>query len=160
MRSSRVVSLAVNAKVATVLGSIPAFFGTVESEVRQTKHYWIIYLKKEKNSPFYFCLLQRESHVFCENSLHTAKTKCRKFETNIPRKGISGSQSQFPHSCVSVQIIFPQSVCLFCWKKYVDRSWDYINRSQTHECRNWDWGRAIPRKGIHKWNCLCSVVAP
>jgi hypothetical protein len=29
-----------------------------------------------------------------------AKTKYRNFETNIPRKGISGSQSQFPHSCV------------------------------------------------------------
>ncbi len=34
--------------------------------------------------------------------------------------------------------------------KYVDRSWEYINRSQPHECGNWDWGRAIPRKGIHK----------
>ncbi len=22
--------------------------------------------------------------------------------------------------------------------KYVDRSWEYINRSQTHECKNWD----------------------
>jgi hypothetical protein len=31
---------------------------------------------------------------------YTAKTKCRKFETNIPRKGILGPQSQFPHSCV------------------------------------------------------------
>jgi hypothetical protein len=31
---------------------------------------------------------------------HTAKTKYQNFETNIPRKGISGYQSQFPHSCV------------------------------------------------------------
>ncbi len=31
---------------------------------------------------------------------YTAKTKYRNLETNIPRKGISGSQSQFPHSCV------------------------------------------------------------
>jgi hypothetical protein len=37
---------------------------------------------------------------------HTAKTKCRKFETNIPRKGISGPQSQFPHSCVCERIIY------------------------------------------------------
>jgi hypothetical protein len=22
--------------------------------------------------------------------------------------------------------------------KYLDRSWEYINRSQTHECGNWD----------------------
>ncbi len=35
-----------------------------------------------------------------------AKTKCRKFETNIPRKGISGPQSQFPPSCVCERIIY------------------------------------------------------
>ncbi len=40
--------------------------------------------------------------------------------------------------------IFPGSVCwLFCCRKYVDRSWYYINRSQTHECGNRDWGCAI-----------------
>jgi hypothetical protein len=32
--------------------------------------------------------------------------------------------------------IFPRLVCLLCWRKYVDRSGDYINRSQTHECGN------------------------
>ncbi len=41
--------------------------------------------------------------------------------------------------------------------KYVDRSWEYINRSQTNECGNWDWGRAIPFLGMHKWDFLCSV---
>ncbi len=56
--------------------------------------------------------------------------------------------------------IFPGSVCLFWCRKYVDRSWEYINRSQIHECGNWDWGRAIPRKGIHKWDLLCSVAYP
>jgi hypothetical protein len=76
----------------------------------------------------------------------------RNFETNIPRKGISGSQSQFPHSCVC-----ERSVSLFYWRKDVDQSWDYINRSQTHECWNWDWGRAIPRKGIHIGDFRCSV---
>ncbi len=33
-----------------------------------------------------------------------------------------------------------------------------INRSQTHEFRNWDWGRAIPFLGIHKWDFRCNVV--
>ncbi len=91
---------------------------------------------------------------------HTAKTKYQNFETNVPRKGISGSQSQFPHSCMCLWAIyiFPRSVCLFCRRKYVDRSWNYINRSQTHECGNWGWGRAIPRKGIHKWDFRCSAV--
>jgi hypothetical protein len=41
-----------------------------------------------------------------------------------------------------------------------DRSWEYINRSQAHECGNWDWGRAIPRKGIHKWDFRGSVCCP
>ncbi len=40
---------------------------------------------------------------------------------------------------------------------YVDRSWEYINRSQTHECGNWDCCRAIPFLGIHKWDFRCSV---
>ncbi len=54
--------------------------------------------------------------------------------------------------------IFPRWVCLFCWRKYVDWSWEYINRSKTHECGNWGWGRAIPRKGIYKRNCRCSAL--
>ncbi len=41
-----------------------------------------------------------------EVTSYTAKTKCRKFETNIPRKGISGPQSLFPHSCVCERIIY------------------------------------------------------
>ncbi len=34
--------------------------------------------------------------------------------------------------------IFLGFFCLFCCSQiqYVDRSWGYINRSQTHECRN------------------------
>ncbi len=42
----------------------------------------------------------------------------------------------------------------------VDRSWEYLNRSQTHECDNWDWGRAIPRIGIYKWDFRCSAHQP
>jgi hypothetical protein len=38
--------------------------------------------------------------------IYTAKTKCRKFETNIPRKGIFGPHSQFPHSCICERIIY------------------------------------------------------
>jgi hypothetical protein len=41
--------------------------------------------------------------------------------------------------------------------QYVDQSWEYINRSQTHECGNWDLGCAIPGKGIHKWDFPFSV---
>ncbi len=41
------------------------------------------------------------------------KTKCRKFETNIPRKGISGPQSQFPHSCVCERITYSHNRSAF-----------------------------------------------
>ncbi len=32
-----------------------------------------------------------------------------------------------------------------------------INCSETHEWGKWDWGRAIPKKGIHTWDFPCSV---
>ncbi len=56
----------------------------------------------------------------------------RKSHFHIPRKGNARPQSQFSHSCVCV----------------CDRSWVSINRSQTHECGNWHWGRAISFLGI------------
>ncbi len=59
--------------------------------------------------------------------------------------------------CLWANYIFPQWVFLFCWRKYVDLCWEYINPSQTHECGNWGRGRAVPRKGIHKRNCRCSA---
>ncbi len=46
-------------------------------------------LSRDKKGDSFWCAVQ-----------YTAKTKYRNFETNIPRKGISGSQSHFPHSCV------------------------------------------------------------
>jgi hypothetical protein len=44
------------------------------------------------------------NHVYKGAKKHlctpTTKTQYRKFETNIPRKGIELPQSQFPHSCI------------------------------------------------------------
>ncbi len=33
-----------------------------------------------------------------------------------------------------------------------------MNRSQTNECGNWDWGRVIPFLGLHKWDFRCSAI--
>ncbi len=77
--------------------------------------------------------------------------KKRKFETNILRKGIARPQSKLPHPWVCERFIYSQDRCAFSVAgKYVDRFWEYINRSQTRECGNRDWGRAIPFR--------CSVV--
>jgi hypothetical protein len=44
--------------------------------------------------------------------------------------------------------IFRMSV-YFAAAKYVDQSWEYINRSHIYESSNWDWGRAIPFPGLY-----------
>ena len=88
----------------------------------------------------------------------------------IPK--IRNKYSQKRNCTASVQ--FTQSFVCFCERliyfqvrstysaagKYVDRSWQYINRSKTHECGNWDcwdWGRTNPFLGKHKWNLRCSA---
>ncbi len=38
--------------------------------------------------------------------LITVKNQYRKFETNIPRKGIPRQQSQFQHSCICERFIY------------------------------------------------------
>ncbi len=99
---------------------------------------------------------------FASAACAAAKTQYWKFETNIPRKGTARPQSQFPHSCVCERFIYShdRSASYSAAGKYVERSWDYINRSQTHECGNRDWGVAIPFLGIHKWDFRCSAGAP
>jgi hypothetical protein len=54
--------------------------------------------------------------------------------------------------------IFLGSGRLFCCSKYVDQYWEYLNCSQTHECGNWDWGRAIPRTGVQYINGIFVAV--
>ncbi len=68
------------------------------------------------------------------------------------------SVSQFLHSCICERFIYSHDrSAYFAAAKYVERSWEYINFSQTHECRNWDWDRAIPFLGIQKGDFHCSV---
>jgi hypothetical protein len=47
--------------------------------------------------------------------LYTAKKQYRKFETNIPRKGIARPQSRSPHSCV-----FEYSAAVDLWTDHVN----------------------------------------
>ncbi len=66
---------------------------------------------------------------------HSAKTQYQKFETNNPRKGFARPESQFLHSCFCERFIYsPDQSAYSAEGKYVDQTWEYIDRSQTHEC--------------------------
>ncbi len=49
--------------------------------------------------------------------------------------------------CLCAINIFPGSVHIFPQAEKADPSWEYIIRSQKHECGNWDWGPDIPFLG-------------
>ncbi len=94
---------------------------------------------------------QRLCHAAPCQLCHAAPSNCATPHHNFPHSHIS------TFMCLWANYIFPRWVCLFCWRKYVDWSWEYVNRSKTHEWGNWGWGLAIPRKGIYKRNCRCSA---
>jgi hypothetical protein len=89
----------------------------------------------------------------------------KNFDLCIPRKGIfADSVPYFPiftFVCLRAIYIFPRSVHLFsCSRIYcTDRSWEYINRSQKHECRTCDCGSAVPFLGIFVSNFQFCVFA-
>jgi hypothetical protein len=62
--------------------------------------------------------------------------------------------------CLWAIYLFPGSVHIFSPAEKADPSWEYIIRSQTHECGNWDWDPDIPFLGIFVSNFrLCNVWA-
>jgi|LakMenEpi03Aug12_release.lakeMendotaPanAssembly.Ray.scaffolds.fasta_scaffold679965_1 hypothetical protein len=79
---------------------------------------------------------------------YTVNTLQRKYHLCTLRKGIGQPQSQQFHINVSVAVhIFPETVHIFSCS--IGRPIaECINRSQTHECGHWDWGRVILFLGI------------
>ena len=76
----------------------------------------------------------------------------------FPEKEYRGLSPNF-HINVSVSELYIPTMGLPVLLEEICRLILGIKRSKTHECGNWGLGRAIPRKGIHKRNCRCSVVA-
>jgi hypothetical protein len=75
----------------------------------------------------------------------------------FPEKELHGPSPNF-HIHVPVSDLYIPTFDLpILLQKYADQSWENIIGSQTHEYGNWDCGRAIPRKGIHKWDFRCSA---
>ncbi len=97
-------------------------------------------------------------HILQHDTLQRHNTENSK--QYITRKGIAWPQSPFPPSGVCEQFfknIFPQSVCLFCCRKICGPILGiYKSLTDANECGNWDWDRAIPFLGIHKWDFRCS----
>ncbi len=61
--------------------------------------------------------------------------------------------------CLWAIYIFPRSVHIFLSAEKADPSWEYIIRSLTHECGNWDRGPDIPFLGIFVSNFRHFVFA-
>jgi hypothetical protein len=77
------------------------------------------------------------------------RTNTQNSKQIFPEKLIVWPQSQFRHSCVCERFIYSQErSTYFLQQNRPDRLWEYINRSQAHECVNWDCGCAIPFLGI------------
>jgi hypothetical protein len=83
---------------------------------------------------------------------YTAKTQYRKFETNIfPEKELSGFSPNFQIHVFESHLYIP-TIGLPILLQENMWSWENINRSETHECGNWDCGRTIPFLGIQYIN--------
>jgi hypothetical protein len=95
------------------------------------------------------------------NSLELAIALQRNLDLSIPRKGTARPQTQFPHSCVCsdlyIHTIGPP-IYLHA-AEYADQWWEYINRTQKHECKNRDCGRGVPFMGIYVYNFRYSIFA-
>ncbi len=65
---------------------------------------------------------------------------------------------KFSHSCVCERSIYPTPT-YFPAAEQADRSEEYINRSQKHECKNWDCSHAVPFLGIFASNFRYCVFA-
>ncbi len=119
---------------------LPLHFGELEFLVKQPCNSRILTHLGQKS-------MAKGGFLHCKE--HTKKSKQRNCAATVPISTFM---------CLWAIYIFPQSICQFCCRKYVDRSGEFINRSQTHDCGNWDWGRIIPTKEIHKWDFRCGVV--
>jgi hypothetical protein len=88
----------------------------------------------------------------------TAKTQYGKFGANIPRTEL---RRLSPNSSIHVSVsdlCIPMIGLSILLQENLWTDPGNMNRSQTHECGNWDSGRAIPFLEKHKWDFRCSAV--
>ncbi len=131
------------------------FFDT-HFDILEEKIFWVIIAlfvyskcKCEKNCTF-SNILQNVKSYFFGNIYQSPFDSYWYSQKSIKLKPpIAQPLSQFPHSCVREQFIYSHDRSAYSVVgKYVDRSWEYKNRSQAHECGNWNLDLAIPFLGI------------
>jgi hypothetical protein len=82
-------------------------------------------------------------HIFYYTCNYTPALQ-KYFDLCILRKEIVRPQSKFPPFCVCERSINSQvRFTYFPTEEWADRSREYINRSQKHECGNWDCSRTV-----------------
>ncbi len=95
-------------------------------------------------------------------AMHCKGKKPKIWNKYSQKRNIGASVPISTFMCLWANYIFPLWACLFCWRKYVDRSWEYINRSQTHECKIGAEAAQFPEKeyinGIAVAVCVISVM--
>ncbi len=115
----------------------------------------IIYCMKKIRE--YLVMCTRAPNIFAPTlQRHNTENKIKKYS----QKRNWATQSQFLHSSICERFTYIFPVCLFATGiyMYVDGSWEYKNRSQTHGCGNWDWGPAILFLRINKWDFCCRAI--
>ncbi len=96
---------------------------------------WMTQLTSGMSTPLNHIQIHHWLHKHClEKVQYTARHNIENLKQIFPEKELRGHDSQFPHSCVCEPIyIFPQLVFLFCWRKYLDRSWIIAHRHMNEE---------------------------
>ncbi len=106
-------------EVAPMLSKVGFFFHTYNT-IRKS-HLCIPFQELHSISPNFYIHVSTYFPSHCKEPISKIRNK-------FPRKGIARPPSQFPHSCVCERFIciFPQSICLFCCRKYLDLSCEDI----------------------------------
>ncbi len=89
------------------------------------------------------------TYPHCKNTIPNIRNKY------FQKRNCASSVPNSAFMCLWAIYIFPQLVCLFCCRKICG---PILGIAHRHEYRNWDWGRAIPFLGIHKWDFRCSAA--
>jgi hypothetical protein len=89
--------------------------------------------------------------------LHIKDTKTKIRNIHSQKRNCAATVPILTFMFLCAMYIFPRLVCIFCCRKIGGPIVEIYNGSQTHECINWDSGRAVLFLGIHKSKFLCSV---